>query len=437
MKRALGAVAVLLLLLSACDSGGPAEGRARHPGVRSDFDGDGYGDLVVGDTTATVHGKYAAGYAAVLRGSAHGPRIKKPQVVTQDDLGFGKAGEGGAFGSAGTTVTADLDGDGRADLVTQAGRKTLFVVWGSDKGLSGAAAARLTGSRPLAGDVDGDGHTDLVVGGAELDDNTVRILLGPFSREGTPRRTVSLDLTPPSDSHYAVGVPAALGDVTGDGKDDLLVSWSILADYAPVARATVLYRGAAGGKLVRGPRLPDGFYGSSLRTADLNHDGHDDVVAGLPCEMLGDTMVPEGGSRLSVLYGGTLKTSRITENTAGLPVGGPFMPCTFGAAPAVGDVDGDGYADVVFSTRPRTGPEELIVLRGSAEGLTTEGARAVPGSSAVLQYTYGDKRADLVVADQGQIRVWRGGSQLLAFPVSGLDLGPGIKGGHGGAWPLG
>jgi hypothetical protein len=437
MKRALGAVAVLLLLLSACDSGGPAEGRARHPGIRSDFDGDGYGDLVVGDTTATVHGKYAAGYAAVLRGSAHGLRTAKPRVVTQDDLGFGKAGEGGDFGSPGTTVTADLDGDGRADLVTQAGRRTLFVVWGSDKGLSGAAAARLTGSRPLAGDLDGDGHADLIVGGSELDDNAVQILLGPFTREGTPRRTVALDLTPPSDSGYAVGVPAAVGDVTGDGKDDLLVSWSILADYAPVARATVLYRGAAGGNLVPGPRLPDGFYGSSLRTADVDHDGYDDVVAGLPCEMLGDEMVPAGGSRLSVLYGRTLRTARITEKTAGLPVGGPFMPCTFGAAPALGDVDGDGHVDVVFSTRPRTGPEELIVLRGSAEGLTTEGARAVPGSSVVLLNTYGDKRAELVVADRGQVRVWRGGSQLLAFTTSGLDLGPGVKSGYGGAWPVG
>ncbi|MCH5675991.1 FG-GAP repeat domain-containing protein [Streptomyces gilvus] len=437
MKRALGAVAVLLLLLSACGSGGHEEAPARHPGVRSDFDGDGYGDLVVGDTTATVHGKYAAGYAAVLRGSAHGPRIRKPQVVTQDDLGFGKAGEGGAFGSAGTTVTADLDGDGRADLVTQAGRRTLFVVWGSDKGLSGAAAARLTGSAPLAGDVNGDGHTDLVVGVGEVDDNAVRILLGPFSREGTPRRTVSLDLTPPSGSRYAVSVPAALGDVTGDGKDDLLVSWSILADYAPVARATVLYRGSADGNLVEGPRLPDGFYGSSLRTADVNHDGYDDVVAGLPCEMLGDEMVPEGGSRLSVLYGGTLKTSRITENTAGLPVGGPFMPCTFGAAPAVGDADGDGYADVVFSVRPRTGSAEVVLLRGSAEGLTTEGARAVPGDFGVLLDTTGDKAAELVTDDLGRIRVWRGGSRLLAFTASGLGLGPGISGGGRGFRPVG
>ncbi|MER6536671.1 VCBS repeat-containing protein [Streptomyces sp900105755] len=420
--------AVLLLLLSACGSGASEESPARHPGVRSDFDGDGYGDLVVGDTTATVNGKYAAGFAAVLRGSARGPRLEGPRVVTQNDLGLGKAGEGGAFGSPDTSVTADLDGDGRADFVTQAGRKTVFVVWGSDQGLTGTAA-RLTGSAPLTGDVDGDGHTDLVVGTGE--DNAVRILLGPFSRQGTPRRSVSLDLTP-SDPEYPVAVPAALGDVTGDGKDDLLVSWSILADYAPVARATVVYRGAADGKLVEGPRLEDGFYGSTLTTADVNHDGYADVVAGLPCEMLGDSMVPVGGSRLMILYGGTLKTSRVTGDTTGLPVKGPFMPCTFGGAPAAGDVDGDGYPDVAFSVVPRTGPEEVILLRGSAGGLTTEGARAVPGGSAVLLDSYGSRAAELVVRGREGIQVWRGGSRLLSFKETDLDLGPEIaRGGHG------
>ncbi|MET7732512.1 FG-GAP repeat protein [Streptomyces sp. NPDC005402] len=144
------------------------------------MDGDGYGDLVVGDPTATVLGKYAAGYAAVPRRSAHGSRTRKAQVVTQDDLGFGEAGADGVFGGVNTMVTNDLNGGGRADLVTQAGRRTLFVVRGSDKGLTGAAA-RLTGSAPLAGDVDGDGHTDLVVGPGtgQSEDNSVRVLLGP------------------------------------------------------------------------------------------------------------------------------------------------------------------------------------------------------------------------------------------------------------------
>ncbi|MFD3497574.1 FG-GAP repeat domain-containing protein [Streptomyces sp. NPDC058678] len=471
MREKLVGGAVLVLLLSACGAGGsdpedsetrrapvPSVSESRGPGrtpvpsdseprgtgraaVRSDFDGDGYGDLVVTDGSATVNGKYAAGYVAVIRGSSKGPVLEGQQVVTQDDLGLGKAGEGGGFGNRG--VTADLDGDGRADFVTQAGRSTVFVLWGSPEGLSGAA--RLRGAAPVAGDFDGDGRADLVVTGTE--ENTAQVLLGPFSREGAPRRTVSLDLTP-SDPEYSVAIPSAAGDVTGDGKDDLLVTWAFLVDESPVARATLVYRGAADGKLVKGPRLKDDqgkdFHGAPLRTGDLNKDGFADVVAGLACEMLGDPMTPEGGSRVAVLYGGPsgpsekLKPARITDRTPGLPVQGPFSYCTFGYEPAVGDIDGDGYADVTFSVvagTPQDGASSLVLLRGSARGLTVEGAQALPGGSAALLDTNGDRAAELALGGpgEGEVQVLRGGREgvgltpALVVKEADLDLGPGIS----------
>ncbi|MEU6354172.1 FG-GAP and VCBS repeat-containing protein [Streptomyces sp. NPDC047072] len=448
MKRSHVVGAALVLLLAACGSGGSGEGPARHSGVRSDIDGDGYGDLVFGDSGATVNGKYAAGFAAVLRGSAKGPEdTDTPQVVTQDQLGFGKAGQGGNFGGSGTSVIADLDGDGRADLVTQAGRRTIFVVWGSDKGLSDGA--KLTGSAPLTGDVDGDGHADLVV---NSDEDTVRIQLGPFSREGTPRRTTSLDLPPSTVSHLAV--PAALGDVTGDGKDDLLVSSGGLADGGLIADATTLYRGTADGTFVEGPRLKDAeggdFHGAQLRTADVNKDGYADVVAGLACEMRGDPFPPEGGSRLEVVYGGRsgqsekLKPLRITEKTAGLPVQGPFGYCSFGSRPAVGDVNGDGYADVAFAAETEKGGKDtVILLRGGADGLMTDGGQAVPGLTAMMLDTNGDRAAELVTTDEGKVEVLRGGpdgvetAPMLTVYGANLDLGPDITGTGRGFRPVG
>jgi hypothetical protein len=318
----------------------------------------------------------------------------------------------------------------------------VFVVWGSARGLSGAA--RLSGSAPVAGDFDGDGHTDLVVTGTE---NTARVLLGPFGRDGVPRRTVPLDLTP-SDPAYPVAEPSAAGDLTGDGRDDLLVTWSVLADESPVSRATVVYPGAADGKLVKGLRLKDeqgkDFYGRPLRTGDVNKDGFADVVAGLACEMLGDPMTPDGGSRVAVLYGGPsgrsekLKPSRITDRTAGLPVQGPFPSCEFGFDPAVGDIDADGYADVVFSVlagREPDGESSLVLLRGSARGLTVTGARSLPGDYAAMLDTNGDRAAELAVEGptQGQVRVLRGGpdgveaAPELVVEAADLDLGPHIS----------
>ncbi|GAA4016348.1 VCBS repeat-containing protein [Streptomyces plumbiresistens] len=449
MKQRLVVGAVLVLLLSACGSGGSdsdGEGGTGRPAVRSDFDGDGYGDLVATDGRATVNGKYAAGYAAVVRGSSKGPVLEGQQVVVQDDLGLGKAGEGGGFASQG--VTADLDGDGRADFVTQAGRSTVFVVWGSAEGLS--KGARLTGAAPVTGDFDGDKRADLVVTGTE--DNTAQVLLGPFSREGVPRRTVPLDLRP-SDPAYTDAMPSAVGDVTGDGKDDLLVTWAVLADGSYVAGATLLYRGAADGKLAKGPRLKDDqgkdFHGAPLRTGDLNKDGFADVVAGLACEMRGDPMTPDGGSRVSVLYGGPsgqsekLKPSRITEKTAGLPVEGPFSYCTFGFDVGVGDMDADGYADMAFSVVTGTEPDgatSLVLLKGSARGLTVEGARSLPGGLGAMLDTNGDRAADLAVEGpgEGEVRVLLGGrdgvepTPALVFREADVDLGPNISGGGNG-----
>ena len=60
--------------------------------VRSDFNGDGVSDLVLTDPSASYDGKYAVGYAAVIHGSADGLDLPSHQVITQNDLGLGKAG---------------------------------------------------------------------------------------------------------------------------------------------------------------------------------------------------------------------------------------------------------------------------------------------------------------------------------------------------------
>ena len=404
--------------------------------VRSDFNGDGVSDLVLTDSSASYDGKYAVGYAAVIHGSADGLDLPSHQVITQNDLGLGKAGQGGGFGWP--ARSADLDGDGRSDFITQAGRKTVFLVWGGPGKLSGAA--KLVGSAPLVGDFNGDGYQDLVTTDpAKPFMATVR--LGPFTRAGVPHRTATFSLGE-ADATFDTATPSAVGDVTGDGRDDLLVTLShIYADEAPVPRATILFRGTADGIPVAGTRLKDAqgkdMYGSELTTADVNKDSYADVIVGLVCESIGDLATPDGGSRLMVWYGGpdggsrTLKPMTINDSTPGLPLATASTGCGFGSSPVAGDINGDGYADVAFIAPTADGrapdiKEALLLLRGSAKGLTTAGAQVVghgtgvPHPLAMLD-TNGDKAAELIVGTGStapvnrQVHVLRGGPQ-------GLDL---------------
>lgn len=442
VPRTRRAVAVAIALLAATGVVSPLAHAqpSAVKSVRQDFNGDGYEDLATGAPGATVGGKKAAGYVAVVYGSAHGLNLASKQVFTQATPGVPGTAEAGDYFGAHLTA-GDLDGDGYTDLVvpaageqwTQGGvarHGSVTVLWGGKSGLSGGTilpGALIDGSaRVVAGDFDGDGHADLA-GPSSLES-------GPFSRTGVPARSQDISFT---DADVQV-LDVASGDVDGDGIGDVVVLTRPFDFDDPGDQNvghTLLYLHGTRSGLASPVHLKDGEGreiegGESIALGDVNGDGRDDLVFGRPRVAYSGEGTPdpsEYGERIGVVLGTaqgpqTADPRTIDQDTPGVP-GATESGDLFGTDVAVGDVNGDGYADIAVGIPGEdfsgvTDAGTVAVVPGSASGPTGAGTKVfsqntagVPGTAeradrfgeaVTLLDGDNDGRADLVVGAPGE-----------------------------------
>lgn len=407
-KRRIGLAAAVAVIAAVVAPLGAqaAEPRAAASRLHADFDGDGYQDVAFTAAGGTVGGKKRAGYVAVVYGSSKGLNLAHRQVVSQNTAGVpGVAEAGDRFGSG--LSSADLDGDGYADLVVgapgeEAGGRTgsLAVVWGGKKGLSGATAvASGTESGNAIGDFDGDGDLDVATAHS--------LLAGPFDRTTGAAAVSELSLDPVD---YRTNALAA-GDIDHDGITDLVALNvdNTSDDYsnADMYHRRVLYlRGTAQG--LSAPvtlKNQDGSLfrgGEQLGIGDVNKDGYGDLVIGRSFthdEVDDDLLI---GGQIGVVYGSATGPDPsgeaiVTQDTPKVP-GATEGGDSFGGGLSVGDVNGDGYADVATGAFTEDIGEtddagQVTVVRGGAKGLTGTGSVAfnqntpkVPGTAERLDF---------------------------------------------------
>jgi hypothetical protein len=353
-------------------------------GTAGDVNGDGYDDVILG-AAFYDNGQVDEGRAFVYHGSPAG--LSSTSAWTAE-VNQAQAAFGISVGTAG-----DVNGDGYDDVVVgalwfdngQTDEGRAFVYHGSPSGLAGSpswiaesnqADANFGVAVSLAGDVNGDGYGDVIVGANTFDGGQVNCgrCFGYFgSASGlSPNAAWVVEPEPLQYNAFFGSAIGTAGDVNGDGYADVIVGAQGMDAFEGWV---FIYQGSAGGLSLHpdwtmdrnqtGVRL-----GQSVATAgDVNGDGYSDVIAGAPYAN-GNHQPHEGHA--FVFHG-----SPASLTASAVWTGEPNqVGASFGQSVATaGDVNGDGYSDVIVSALWYDDGEEdegaAFVYHGSASGLSS------------------------------------------------------------------
>ncbi len=330
-----------------------------------DVNGDGYSDVIVG-APYYDNGQTDEGRAYVYHGSASGLSTSPAWTAESDQASA-------QFGLSVATA-GDTNGDGYSDVIVgapyydngQADEGRAFVFHGSSSGLAASptwtaesdqADSYFSYSVSTAGDVNGDGYSDVIVGApyfdnGQADEGRAYVYLGSSSGlASSPAWTAESDRT--ADS-FGISVSTA-GDVNGDGYSDVIVGAPYFDNGQTDEGRAYVYLGSSSG-LASSPAwtaesdqaLAD--FGVSVSTAgDVNGDGYSDVIVG--AHLYDNSLTDQG--RAYVYLGSASGLAASPAWTADGPAAGAQFGNPVGEA---GDVNGDGFADVIVGAFPSDVP---------------------------------------------------------------------------------
>ena len=379
-----------------------------------DVNGDGYSDIIVGAENCGSD----QGQALIFYGHAGGPGSTPDWSVlgenTNDLFGRSVAGIG------------DVDGDGYSDVAVGApgvssGQGRIYAFRGGSGGVSTTHFWSATGGSGAyqgravagAGDVNGDGYADLIGGAPGYSSSRGQALLF-HGVANAPNTTAAWDETGDSQwARFGIAVASA-GDVNGDGYSDVVIGAAGYPNNDAQGKA-YLFLGTASGLAGFpvwtdvGEHAGDRFGCSVAGAGDVNGDGYGDVIVGANEYDDDSTSTP---GKVYVYYGNATGLSTNADWAAtGLSSNENLGVAVAGA----GDVNGDGFADVIvgasdYSPTGQPSAGKACLFLGSASGLGDNAVwsavgeagydffgRAVAGAGDVN----GDGFADVIVGAYG------------------------------------
>jgi len=193
----------------------------------------------------------------------------------------------------------------------------------------------------VCGDVDGDGYDDILIGALRYNNKRGRVYLF----YGGPDMGTTADLIFEGQNDGDMfGDGIVCGDIDNDGYDDIVIG---AGGYSEKRGRAYLYWGsdrnsmnASPDKIFAGEQEKGSLFGGGYHTVyDIDNDGYDDIVLGAP--------ESHGGTGRAYLYYGN--TKELMDTSHDLVFIGEHTDA-FGIAISCGDVDNDGYGDIVIGS---------------------------------------------------------------------------------------
>lgn len=440
-----------------------------------DINGDGLGDLITA-TPANSSYDSSSGTGTIIFGQRSGMPGTFQMNTINGANGYGfsgpvSLGTGGIVNSAG-----DINGDGFDDVVISASLPgtgvtgTMFpkqiggsyVLFGKGAApfspaflshVNGSGGFRLSAGEDIylygvdvssVGDVNADGYDDFAIGisGSAILGNSSGSSYVVFGKAGAwtdlNLRELNgvtgfrLNAESASDSMSKV---SAAGDINGDGYADLLVADAKSSTYGTGSGSTYVVFGKAhgfpaqsnlsaldgsNGFRLDGNQIGDGAGGSIAAAGDVNGDGYDDLIIGVKGA---DLHGKDSGSAYIVFGKGTPFNAAIALSslnaTNSVRIDGAGAGNTAGmSVSSAGDVNGDGFADVVVGApyaSNNAGSAYVVYGRdftGAVEFAGSNAADSLAGSSA----------AESFVAGQGDDLMMGGGGADVFYGGAGNDI---------------
>lgn|GEM_PF-1916415 len=389
-----------------------------------DVSGDGLTDLLIGAPVAGFNGRPGSGSVYLVRGGVGIPTgiismnttanysIRYDGAAASDSLGW----ESCLGDVTGDNVQDMILGSRQADFSGRSGAGLVYVIPGGPTLPSGnldlatplnfsvryggAASGDNTGQRPDVGDVNGDGKNDLILGawkaspGGRTGAGLAYVILGPLGSSSTQDladpAVWSRRYDGPAQGNHMTVRFSAVGDLTGDGVSEL-VAMTADSDFNDRQNSGVVYVIKGGSTVTEGHHdlsdpaqylwRFDGPQSNSRIHTIYSGDVNGDHIADLAIGTRSTSYTGIDSGSVYVIFGGTARPpgnyDLAQPASYNWRFDGEVAGGGFGWGLSIGDLDGDGCADLLVGA-----------LMTDFSGVDAGSLYVIPGSSTRVDGNY-------------------------------------------------